>query len=206
MSRIPIEEKNKVDYVHTSLENLLSHEISQIDDINVVNIVRKVLKRVPKEHSWKPASSSNKYHPLCDLGIGGLVRHTKVVVKIIQEIINATPVFKDEKDDLIAAAILHDMMKYPNSSYIHTSIKHPDLIADIIAEEGSENIARLARSHQGIFTKSKNEPNIENSVVPKKFDEWALHYADLISSRCFVNFEFDEVGEIKNDLWKERSK
>ena len=169
MSRIPLSE-NKVDYTHTTLEKLLAHEISQIDSIDTASIVKNVLKKVPVEHGWKPASSSNKYHPICDLGTGGLIRHTKVVVKMIQEIIRATPALEFEKDDLIAAAILHDMMKYPDSTYTNTSIKHPDLIEDIILKEkGGENIARLARAHQGIFTKSRQMPGFENEQ-PRKFD------------------------------------
>ena len=102
-----------MDYSKKTLNELLSYEVAQIDDDEIRNFVKMTLDNVDPIHRIKPASSTGKYHPKYAAGEGGLIRHTKVVVRNIIELIRATPAIECEKDELIAAAIIHDMWKYP---------------------------------------------------------------------------------------------
>lgn len=186
-----------IDYKNTSLELLLRNEIAQIDDIDISSFVTNALKNdVNPVHAWKPASSTGKYHPKFALGEGGLIRHIKVVVQNVIEFVKATPALAYEKDTLIAAAILHDMWKYPiGRDDEFTSFDHPKLGSDYCKEHGYPEIGRLVAAHQGIWTTNRNMSGFENEQ-PRKFDEWVLHYADLLASRKYLEVCFDDIGEI----------
>lgn len=186
-----------IDYKSTSLEFLLRNEIAQIDDLDISSFVTSTLKNdVNPVHAWKPASSTGKYHPKFALGEGGLIRHVKVVVQNVIEFIKATPPLAYEKDTLIAAAILHDMWKYPvGRDNEFTSFDHPKLGGDYCKKHGYPEIGRLITAHQGIWITNRNMPGFENEQ-PRKFDEWALHYADLLASRKYLDVCFDNIGEI----------
>lgn len=185
-----------MDYKNKTLNQLLEYEVSQIDDFDIRHFVIKTLDVVDPCHATKPASSTGKYHPKFSLGEGGLIRHTKVVVQNIIEIIRATPSLESEKDELIAAAILHDMWKYPKGrDHEFTAFDHPHLGKVWCEENGFPIIGRLIGAHQGIWTTSRQMPNFENEK-PKKFDEWALHWCDLLASRKYLNCSFNELGEL----------
>ena len=93
---------------------IFKNELNYIDD----NVLRKFivycLENAPDYFYTVPASSSGKYHPTQDLGEGGLIRHTKAVVQVAMDLIRSEQ-FKiegiDEKDDIISACILHDIIK-----------------------------------------------------------------------------------------------
>lgn len=185
-----------IDYAHKTLNELLSYEIAQVDDINIRTFVIETLQQVNPTHAVKPASSTGKYHPEYASGEGGLIRHIKVVVRNVIELIRATPAVEREKDELIAAAILHDMWKYPTGrDNEYTAFDHPALGAQYCRERGQETIGRLIGAHQGIWTTSRQMPGFENAK-PEKFDEYILHYADYLASREYLNCDFDESGEL----------
>lgn len=193
-----------MDYSNKSLNELLSFEANQIDDVKIREFVKETLDKVNPIHAIKPASSTGKYHPKYAAGEGGLIRHIKVVVRNIIEIIRATPSLESEKDELVAAAILHDMWKYPEGrDNEYTSFDHPKLGGDYCKEHGFETIGRLIAAHQGIWTTSRQMPGFENKK-PEKFDEIALHYADLFASRAYLSCDFDDAGDLILDPWSER--
>lgn len=185
-----------MNYKEKTLNELFAYEVAQIDDDKIKNFVIDTLNEVNPEQSWTSASSTGKYHPEFANGEGGLVRHTKVVVKNIMELIDAVPNVENEKDELIAAAIIHDMWKYPKGNESeYTAFDHPMLAAEYCKEKGFDTIARLVAAHQGIHNKSTYIPNFENET-PKKFDEWLLHIADMFASRIYLKCDFDENGEL----------
>ena len=65
-------------------------ELSKISSQEVRVSTETVLEMLPDYFYEIPASSSGKYHPQFSLGKGGLVRHVKVAMRILEEI------FKDE--------------------------------------------------------------------------------------------------------------
>lgn len=193
-----------MDYSKKTLNELLSFEVAQIDDDEIRNFVKMTLDNVDPIHRIKPASSTGKYHPKYAAGEGGLIRHTKVVVRNIIELIRATPAIECEKDELIAAAIIHDMWKYPEGrDHEFTAFDHPALGGQWCKDHGFDTIGRLVAAHQGIWTTSRQMPGFENEQ-PRKFDEWCLHFADLMASRAYLACDFDEMGDVVLDPWATR--
>lgn len=193
-----------MDYSKKTLNELLSYEVAQIDDDDIRNFVKMTLDNVDPIHRIKPASSTGKYHPKYAAGEGGLIRHIKVVVRNVIELIRATPAVESEKDELIAAAIIHDMWKYPEGrDHEFTAFDHPALGGQWCKDHGFETIGRLVAAHQGIWTTSRQMPGFENEQ-PRKFDEWVLHYADYFASRAYLACDFDEMGDVILDPWATR--
>lgn len=193
-----------MDYTNKTLNELLSYEVAQIDDFDIREFVKKTLDTVDPIHRIKPASSTGKYHPKYASGEGGLIRHIKVTVRNVIELIRATPAVESEKDELIAAAILHDMWKYPEGrDHEFTAFDHPALGGQWCKDHGFETIGRLIAAHQGIWTTSRQMPGFENEQ-PRKFDEWLLHYSDLMASRAYLACDFDELGDVVLDPWATR--
>lgn len=193
-----------MDYANKTLNELLSYEVAQIDDYGIREFVKMTLDNVDPIHRIKPASSTGKYHPKYASGEGGLIRHIKVVVQNVIELIRATPAVESEKDELIAAAILHDMWKYPEGrDHEFTAFDHPALGGQWCKDHGFDTIGRLIASHQGIWTTSRQMPGFENEQ-PRKFDEWVLHYSDLMASRAYLACDFDELGYVVLDPWATR--
>jgi 23S rRNA maturation-related 3'-5' exoribonuclease YhaM len=195
-----------VNYKDRTLNELLAYEVAQIDNIEIANFVRKTLDDVHPDHRIKPASSTGKYHPKFASGEGGLIRHIKVVVRNVLDLVRAAPAVESEKDELVAAAILHDMWKYPEGrDHEFTAFDHPKLGGDYCKEHGFETIGRLIAAHQGIWITSRQMPGFENEQ-PRKFDEWVLHYADYMASRAYYDCKFDEQGELVLDWMSEEER
>ena len=193
-----------MDYANKTLNELLSYEVAQIDDYDIREFVKMTLDNVDPIHRIKPASSTGKYHPKYASGEGGLIRHIKVVVQNVIELIRATPAVESEKDELIAVAILHDMWKYPEGrDHEFTAFDHPALGGQWCKDHGFDTIGRLIAAHQGIWTTSRQMPGFENEQ-PRKFDEWVLHYSDLMASRAYLACDFDELGDVVLDPWATR--
>ena len=193
-----------MDYSKKTLNELLSYEVAQIDDDEIRNFVKMTLDNVDPIHRIKPASSTGKYHPKYAAGEGGLIRHTKVVVRNIIELIRATPAIECEKDELIAAAIIHDMWKYPEGrDHEFTAFDHPALGGQWCKDHGFDTIGELVAAHQGIWTTSRQMPGFENEQ-PRKFDQWCLHFADYFASRAYLACDFDEMGDVVLDPWATR--
>ena len=193
-----------MDYTNKTLNELLSYEVAQIDDYNIREFVKMTLDTVDPIHRIKPASSTGKYHPKYASGEGGLIRHIKVTVRNVIELIRATPAVESEKDELIAAAILHDMWKYPEGrDHEFTAFDHPALGGQWCKDHGFDTIGRLIAAHQGIWTTSRQMPGFENEQ-PRKFDEWILHFADYFASRAYFACDFDELGDVVLDPWSTR--
>ena len=66
-------------YRDKTWQEIFKHELEVIEDKEILKILDNVFKEVLECHKWLPAASSGKYHPKCDLGEGGLIRHSKVV-------------------------------------------------------------------------------------------------------------------------------
>jgi len=195
-------------YTHKSWQEIFAQEISRINATDVKILLDNVFDKIDPYHKEAPASSTGKYHPECSNGNGGLIRHTKYVTALALELIRATPEVENESDEIVAATILHDMLKYPNASSNDTGLKqytvanHPTLMADLIrtlfpSSEKAKTIARLIECHQG--RKEWNTDRTTGELInrpPEKQDEYLVHYADLLASRKWLCPEFDVDGNI----------
>ena len=151
-----------------------------------------------------PASSTGKYHPEFASTKNGLVKHTKVAVRIAKELLDNPGLnnFKDnEKDIIIMALTLHDGLKKGNPEEKYTKVDHPLLVSSFIRErkdklslnnEELDLLTRIISSHMGIWNKDFNDNEV--LPIPKDKYERFVHMCDYLSSKKFINVEFDDVN------------
>lgn len=148
------------------------------------------------------ASSTGKYHPLFSLGGGGLVRHTKVAVRIAYEMFSDSSITgsfnQDEKDMMIMALIMHDGLKHGIEKSDYTKFEHPILVCNYIRENKSKltltdneilALTNMIESHMGPW----NTNNYSNYVleVPKNKYQKFVHMCDFLASRRFLDVKFE---------------
>ncbi len=194
-------------------KDVFNVELSRIKNDNVRNSTENVLEMMPDYFYEIPASSSGKYHPIFSLGQGGLARHVKVAMRILEEI------FKDEafgtydeytQDLMRMALMLHDGFKSGIEYSGHTCSEHPVIMSDFIlnnkdklsiSEEDAIFVSNMIRSHMGPWNKDKQGNVI--MPVPKTREELIIHLCDYIASRNFLNVHF-ENNEIADSVDRAR--
>ena len=112
---------------------MFTEELNYINDTRIRESAKILLEGLPEYFYTIPASSTGKYHPDFASGEGGLVRHTKVAVRMAYELYQITPYDKlftqHEKDIMIVALLIHDGLKKGNPEEKYTCFDHPILAA-----------------------------------------------------------------------------
>lgn len=175
-------------------------ELDKIKDDNVRYSTEIILEMLPDYFYKIPASSSGKYHPLFSLGEGGLVRHVKVALRILEEM------FRDEvfgvydeytKDLMRMAILLHDGFKSGLTYSEHTDINHPIIMANFILDNKNELsisesdalfVYDLISTHMGPWTKDKHGNKVLDE--PKTREQILIHLCDYIASRKGIDAHF----------------
>jgi 23S rRNA maturation-related 3'-5' exoribonuclease YhaM len=182
-------------------------ELDYINDSNIRKFAEKTLQLLPEYFFNIPASTSGRYHPKFSLGDWGLVRHTKVAVRIAFDIINLEMMkYSDiEKDIIITSLLLHDGMKCGENG-TGTVLTHPTIMADfirnnvelnsILDKDIVENIASCISSHMGQWRYDYKDKYKKNPILPevvKKLPKM-VHLCDYLASRRYLSeFDFDIV-------------
>lgn len=184
-------------------KDYFNREYGYIKDVNKRNDLIMLVNGLPDYFFEIPASSSGKYHPLYAKGEHGLVKHTKVAVRIAYELLSNPGLnnFKDnEKDIIIMALVLHDSFKSGKVKEKYTRFDHPLLASCYImenkaklslSEEEVSLLTRVISSHMGIWNKDFND----NEVLPKPCDKYQrfVHMCDYLASKKFINVNFDGI-------------
>lgn len=190
-------EKNKY---YKMMENEINVGISDLDD-DLKEFALHLLDTIPEYFYTVPASSSGKYHPVNDLGEGGLVRHSINVKRMLVHLLlprgyyDFTP---RQKALLQVAALFHDSFKSGSQDDylqdIHTKFFHPVWSANhIIMEsvkfgfnyEDAQFMASSIISHMGQWNTSWREKGV--LPLPLTPEQKVLHLADYLSSRKDIN-------------------
>lgn len=188
--------EEKLSYFENEIKLIQSEDIRLFLKIAVENMYDYVF--------IKPASSSGKYHPLSDLGEGGLIRHIKGVFYLGYDMLNLEhfiPLFSlRERELMLVSLILHDCHKYGNEdeNRTHTVVEHPILAAawvetnevfdTILSQEDRKFIGECIASHSGQWnTNRKGE-----EILPKPVTrcQQFVHLCDYLASRRYLNFDF----------------
>ena len=182
-------------------------EIEYIKNPRYKENVRIYLDLLPDYFYEIPASSTGKYHPSFALGDGGLVRHTKVAVKMANELVNSKVIgdvfTDDEKDLIIFSLLLHDGLKEGVVKEKYTRFDHPLLIANFIKENKDkttlkdneiEMLSSMVAAHMGEYNTNPYSDVI--LPLPKNKFEKMVHMCDLLASRKFLDVKFDENNNI----------
>ena len=126
-----------------------------------------------------------------------------MAVRIAKELLDNPGLnnFKDnEKDIIIMALVLHDGFKCGKIKEKYTRFDHPLLASSFIDEhrdklslsdEEIDLIKRVISSHMGIWNRDFNDLE----VLPKPKDKYErfVHLCDYLSSKKFMNIQFDGV-------------
>lgn len=187
---------DKIDYFNV--------EYNYIKDEKKREDIKYLVGKLPDYFFEIPASSTGKYHPLFASSEHGLVKHTKVAARIAKELLDNPGLNNfnnNEKDVIIMAIILHDGCK---SGIIHekyTRFDHPLIVCDLIKENRDklslsdsefDLLIRVISSHMGIWNKDYNG----NEVLPIPKDKYQrfVHLCDYLSSKKFLNVDFDGIN------------
>ena len=86
------------------MKTIFNKELTYIKNPKYRENAKKLIELLPDYFYEVAASSTGKYHPEFALGEGGLVRHTKVAVKLAYELANNEVIgysFTDDEKDLM---------------------------------------------------------------------------------------------------------
>lgn len=183
--------------------NYFTKEISYVKDANLRKDLRILIGLLPDYFFTIPASSTGKYHPDFAAGDGGLVRHTKVAVRMAYELLNNDTVgwkFPDrDKDLIIMALVMHDGLKCGLEYSKYTKFDHPLLVSHYIMENKDKigmpiddlrKMCSLIESHMGQW----NYDNYKQKEVlpkPKTAEQRFVHMCDYLASRKFIDVKFN---------------
>lgn len=174
-------------------------EISLIKNQAIQYFVRSMLLRA-EEFWFAPVDDRPYEHPSDEYSSGGLVLHTKRVVRAADIIATSYGLDDDERDLVLAASILHDITKaffvretdeelffdpmhpYTVDAFLK-SVKSDDKIFGdesmstvmYLKEETIAQIMRLIRCHMGLYS-----PVPE--TIPITATDMVVHLADLVAT------------------------
>lgn len=142
---------------------------------------------VPLDFFIQPASSSGKYHPGYELGVGGLVRHTKATMMMAKTLFPLYHFTEKEEDYILAALSLHDVAKPSKLHPIEVrAILEP--IEDDYYEE-IEKVIPLIESHMGQWDQFGKLPRPQSTM--QKF----VHLCDYLASRKHITVDINHKEE-----------
>jgi hypothetical protein len=199
--------------------NYILPEIDLIKGDEIRSFVRSVLLKAGI--FWEiPSSFSGKYHPPDEHNSGGCALHTKRVVRIVNMLADSYSLTENERDNAIAAALIHDVTKgipseskedfhydpmhpYTVNKFVMDCIKYDKAYSNdsnsssiFIDEEDLQTILRLVRCHLGPWS-----PVPE--TIPITYLDYILHVADNVASKLHIIIE---DSELYNPKWKEIEK
>lgn len=185
-------------------QDYFNKEYEYIKDVKKREDLKYLVSNLPDYFFEVPASSTGKYHPSFALGKSGLVRHTKVAVRIARELLNNPGLnnfTQNEKDIIIMALVLHDGFKSGKTYEKYTRSDHPLLVCDFICENKDklslsndeiELLTKVISSHMGIW----NTDFDGNEILPKPKDKIQrfVHMCDYLASRKIIDVTFDDIN------------
>ena len=182
-------------------------EINYVKDASRRKDLKTLISLLPDYFFEIPASSTGKYHPSFALGEGGLVRHTKVAVRIAYELLQNNTVgmkFTDKDKDLIIMALtLHDGLKSGMEHSKYTKFDHPLLVSKMIMENTDKlsldiddirKMCSMIESHMGEWTYDSYQKK-EVLPKPRTAEQRFVHMCDFLARRKFLDVKFK-----KNDI------
>ena len=173
-------------------------EIGYIKSESKKRDLEYLINLLPDYFFMIPASSTGKYHPKFASTNNGLVKHTKVAVRIAYDLFETVNNFSDEdKDLIIMALVMHDGLKKGIEEEKYTRFDHPLLVSKLIMENASKlemdiddvrKMCMLIESHMGKWNTS-NYSKVELPVPTNEMQRF-VHRCDYLASRNYLNVRF----------------
>ena len=176
-------------------------EISYIKDKDKQEDIKYLINLLPDYFFSIPASSTGKYHPKFAGTVHGLVKHTKVAVRIAYDLFMINDMFTEEdKDLIIMALIMHDGLKKGLVEEEYTCFDHPLLVSKLIMEHANElkmgidNVRKMCmmiESHMGKWNTNKYS-KVELPIPKDKYQRF-VHMCDYLASRNYLDVKFNKL-------------
>ena len=171
-------------------------ELDLIFDVNIREFTRLCIIAAPDYVFLDcPASSTGKYHPISELGPDGTILHTKKVFTVAYELCRGLGC-EDQRDEILAASIIHDLRKQGLNKTGHTMKNHPALGADLVAEvqdatqilsEESYNVIRNAVGyHYGLWSSGAWKKDF-STYTPA---EACVYLSDYVASKKCIEVSY----------------
>jgi len=183
-------------------QEILNYLLSWIDrgkPTSLQSMVEAVLQEVWHTFHKISASKTGRYHPKeSNYRPYGLINHTIRVLWLAKELCREEGLNADDTDEVLAAAILHDIGKihYYNSGWGH--IDHGKLGAQKLEEHNlPKTVVQMVECHMAHW-EGKELTTIQDRI---------LAYADYLASRKEVRIEGlkafrKEEGASNEGIWK----
>jgi hypothetical protein len=190
--------------------DMLSEQIEKIGSDKVKRFVLLALMEVDPKFWIAPCSSTGKYHPPEDNGIGGIIRHLIKGTAVVEQFARRANFSPLEQDLAIASYLLHDICKDgmpwgEYTDYTHGLIAYNWLQQFRLDDEyAKQTILEGVRYHmapwcyavspfrkEGNFTKDEMLANIAEltrALVAPSRVELAVREADYWSSRETMSY------------------
>ena len=190
-------------------KELFKEELKQIKDESLKESLIKIINKLPDYWFTVPASSTGKYHPKYALGEGGLLRHSKVAMRIGYELLQDECIggkyTNHEKDLMLMSLLVHDGLKLGLPKEKYTRFDHPILMGNFImdnqeefnlSEEDANFMNDIIKTHMGPWTTDYQG----NEVLerPKTKYQNFIHMCDNLASKKFLLVAFDKNNNIEN--------
>lgn len=181
-----------------------SLELNYIQNDDIRKSTEVMINKMPDYFFKIEAASTGKYHPEYACGEGGLLRHTKSVVRIAVELFNIYKFDDRVKDLIIMACILHDSLKKGVIESKYTLWDHPILAANFVrnskdelslSDDDIEFVSSAIASHMGRFNTSTYSDII--LPLPKTPEQKFVHMCDYLASRKIINIPFNKDNNIE---------
>jgi HD superfamily phosphohydrolase YqeK len=143
-----------------------------------------------------PSSSSSKYHPIDENAGDGTILHSKRVFALAYELSRAFDC-EEHRDEVCAAALLHDLAKQGINKSGNTTKDHPQVMAKIIYDVYNEKfkdkldkvsamiIYSSINYHYGLWTNI----SVKKPLSQYSPEELTVYISDYVSSKRFIHID-----------------
>lgn len=177
-------------------EQIFGKELELIFDKKVREFTRLCILAAPEYFFVDcPASSTGKYHPLNELGPDGTIIHTKKVFTTAYELCRGLDC-EDNRDLILSACIIHDLVKQGWKKTGHTHKMHPGFGAQlveqvqkdtqILAEIQFQIIRNCVGYHYGLWSYGDWKKPLEDYTA----EELCVYLSDYIASKRCVEVSY----------------
>lgn len=173
-------------------------EISYITDESKKRDVEVLINLLPDYFFSIPMGNDEDKYPKYGLTNNGLVKYTKVCVRLAIDMFDTVNNFSDNDKNLIIIAILmHDGLKNGIIDSGNTKIEHPLLMSELIMKNASKlemdidevrMMCMMIESHMG-----RNVDGKIDLPIPMNEIQRYVHRCCYLASRKYLNVRFNKL-------------
>lgn len=177
-------------------EKVFALELERIHDSSIREFTRLCITQAPDYFFFDcPASSSGKYHPVDELCWDGTLIHTKKVFTVAYELVKGYSC-EGSRDQVVAACLIHDLLKQGKKRTGHTVKDHPNLAAELV-KEVHDATQILTEADYAMIRNSVGYHYGPWSIDPWKKpldqytpEEMCVYMSDYVASKRFIAVDY----------------